>query len=529
MNLYEQLGVEQTATQDEIKRSYYRLVRQHTPEKEPEVFMRLRKAYEELSDEKKRAAYDGDLARFTGIHGKTTAVIMEAERLTDKGLGSDALGLILRELNVHLKSGVEKISSKDFLDIALSNTSDRASVLALLLALGKTYLSMGKSGKAASIATKLTELDPENLEYLRFAMDACIQRGWTMKAFGYLNDLMSLDPGSDDVFQSSATDFNMPLNAYVDQIKTAEMLEKKTPYLCAYVLGKCLANYSMSTLLKPLGQVSPFPHPYLLPQPWDDPVFTANKLVEHTTDAHSNENSNIIELMHESVLYVVFMSKRFDVFPQIKQAFSNLGANESIFQSSEFKMVSLSYTALEAVQAGIPKILAAHSLVCAYSQSDIFYGATKESYRNEVIAFEFDILLEYRGLKPFIAQLRKDFNELYKYSAPFLETANKYNEQKAYDEAKRRLPKLKHMDKRLALDWLGEDDFDSYGDDDDDEYGDEYDDEYNDEYGDDDGDMYGDAGSVFTKKNEPVQVTKVGRNEPCPCGSKKKYKKCCGR
>ncbi|WP_371740172.1 SEC-C metal-binding domain-containing protein [Bradyrhizobium sp. CCBAU 51765] len=22
--------------------------------------------------------------------------------------------------------------------------------------------------------------------------------------------------------------------------------------------------------------------------------------------------------------------------------------------------------------------------------------------------------------------------------------------------------------------------------------------------------------------------TKVGRNEPCPCGSGKKYKKCCG-
>ncbi len=26
----------------------------------------------------------------------------------------------------------------------------------------------------------------------------------------------------------------------------------------------------------------------------------------------------------------------------------------------------------------------------------------------------------------------------------------------------------------------------------------------------------------------PVQVEKIGRNEPCPCGSGKKYKKCCG-
>ena len=26
----------------------------------------------------------------------------------------------------------------------------------------------------------------------------------------------------------------------------------------------------------------------------------------------------------------------------------------------------------------------------------------------------------------------------------------------------------------------------------------------------------------------PVKAVKIGRNEPCPCGSGKKYKKCCG-
>jgi len=26
----------------------------------------------------------------------------------------------------------------------------------------------------------------------------------------------------------------------------------------------------------------------------------------------------------------------------------------------------------------------------------------------------------------------------------------------------------------------------------------------------------------------PAQSEKLGRNEPCPCGSDKKYKKCCG-
>ena len=31
------------------------------------------------------------------------------------------------------------------------------------------------------------------------------------------------------------------------------------------------------------------------------------------------------------------------------------------------------------------------------------------------------------------------------------------------------------------------------------------------------------------KTAPPVMHTKVGRNEPCPCGSGKKYKRCCGK
>ncbi|WP_138494620.1 YecA family protein [Paenibacillus pinistramenti] len=33
----------------------------------------------------------------------------------------------------------------------------------------------------------------------------------------------------------------------------------------------------------------------------------------------------------------------------------------------------------------------------------------------------------------------------------------------------------------------------------------------------------------FPKKKQQVTVTKVGRNDPCPCGSGQKYKKCCGK
>ena len=36
-------------------------------------------------------------------------------------------------------------------------------------------------------------------------------------------------------------------------------------------------------------------------------------------------------------------------------------------------------------------------------------------------------------------------------------------------------------------------------------------------------------GGKETAKKTPKRVKKIGRNEPCPCGSGKKYKNCCGK
>jgi preprotein translocase subunit SecA len=43
--------------------------------------------------------------------------------------------------------------------------------------------------------------------------------------------------------------------------------------------------------------------------------------------------------------------------------------------------------------------------------------------------------------------------------------------------------------------------------------------------------MFFSGGESEPAKKKPVKRAKkkVGRNDPCPCGSGKKYKKCCGR
>jgi curved DNA-binding protein CbpA len=55
---YATLGVDRSAREEEIRRAYYRLVREHPPEKDPEGFKLIRTAYDTLSNPTARADYD---------------------------------------------------------------------------------------------------------------------------------------------------------------------------------------------------------------------------------------------------------------------------------------------------------------------------------------------------------------------------------------------------------------------------------------------------------------------------------------
>lgn len=65
MNLYDILGVQRTATSDEIKRAYRKLAMQFHPDRNPgdeaaaNSFKRVQEAYDTLSDPNNRARYDG--------------------------------------------------------------------------------------------------------------------------------------------------------------------------------------------------------------------------------------------------------------------------------------------------------------------------------------------------------------------------------------------------------------------------------------------------------------------------------------
>jgi curved DNA-binding protein CbpA len=94
-NPYTVLGLERGATGDAIRQAYFNLVRAHPPEREPEVFKRVRAAYEKLRDPEKRAEIDMLLparwspparqrrARVLDLTLQKDDVLVAAESLTD--------------------------------------------------------------------------------------------------------------------------------------------------------------------------------------------------------------------------------------------------------------------------------------------------------------------------------------------------------------------------------------------------------------------------------------------------------------
>lgn len=57
-NPYEILGLDRNASQEEIRKAYFDLVRRFTPERDSEKFKEIRAAYERLRDLRKRVEAD---------------------------------------------------------------------------------------------------------------------------------------------------------------------------------------------------------------------------------------------------------------------------------------------------------------------------------------------------------------------------------------------------------------------------------------------------------------------------------------
>lgn len=431
--------------------------------------MRLRSAYETLSDETKKAGYDASLSRFLETPEEVGAAIMEAERLGEKRLWEDAVNILKK--SVYYKSHE------------------------IQFALCRLYLDMEKSGKAVKIIEKLIFEKPDNADYLRLAVKVYMERGYTNKAIDVRRKLDQLKLGNEADTAELMLDDNYDPYLIGQAVERIENQGKRAPLLCARILDICLYHDSNDNSSN--RQISfNFTDNEIGISQWDDPLFAAKKLEEHSIDIPKDKKEEIHSIILNGILFGMYHNDCYSILPHIEKVIINAEAEE-ILKSHQYKITLAGYLALKAVNAGYPKKMAVLKLMYEWSQIDILGEESNSDFKNEIICLETDILMNFRRYTPHIVRFNNDFPIGNKKLSDFFSMVLRSTEHKIHNEVCRRYPQVMMIDKRIILDWLGEDD---------------------------DSDNYN-----FRKEpREPVRVTKIGRNEPCPCGSKKKYKKCCG-
>jgi len=486
VSYYTELEIEHTATQDEIKRAYFKLARKHTPDKDPVAFMRIRQAYETLFETGKRAAYDEELSRVLHLPENAASLILEAERMIEKNLYGDSISMLERELNAFKK--------------------DEAAFDAIQFVLGKSYMESGKTGKAVKIAEKLAKKYPENVDYVKFAVTACDERGWTNKSQEYKSMLDHLSHG-DELFYIDYIDRN-PTEITPDKIGEmivdVEKNGKKAPLLCMVAFSQRFLIKGLASMIEDMSGASGLDFSKLgvgeldSGSQWNKVEFLAQKLVEHTVGVEASKKGELRHFLVNSILTLIHARESYSLLPYIDTTIQNLGL-EDIFDTIQYKINLFCYEALLAVEAGLPKALAAIAVLKYCSECELFDKDEKQEFLESMASFELAILMQRVWYKPHFTRFKNDFQKMYKQVAKFVDSTIKYSDNKVLDEINRRMTRLIGVDYFFTLDWLGEDD----------------------DFG-----IAPETDIVFVEESS---MRPVSRNAPCPCGSGKKYKRCCGK
>ncbi|MFO7953104.1 MAG: DnaJ domain-containing protein [Bacillota bacterium] len=454
---YEILQIPRESTSTEIKKAYFKLVRKYPPDRYPDQFMKIREAYEILSDENTRQEYDSinSLPENGRFYYQAALQAME-EKNAEK-----AIQCLEEVIKFH----------------------PNYSVINSLL--GDAYLENENSGKAIRIFEKLVAQEPGNAGYVRRLAHSYSMRGWHRKAIECYREALALDEDNlslwmgligsyievEDLFSAIETLHNGldvsnkkgwdNLSLYFQIIiidiitKDFEVLEQHLQELKDKALSDKSNSANIAWFLALISDklVAADLHEMAI-----DAVETAVTLLP--------DDPEIAAIRKE-------INKRSTLAPKIDEIIEDPSINDNLARLLDFELNRCDDTSCFSCQL-------------------------------EEFNLEMEIIMQLDFIRSDVARLKRNYPELYKLKADFFDTvANRKKEQYLYDNY---FKKLKYFKKRAPeeYDFAGEEE----------NMLDEPFDESLDE--------------PFIETYTRSQP-KVGRNEPCPCGSGKKYKKCCGK
>lgn len=150
---YRILGLDEDADAAAIKKAYFKLIRKHTPEKDPDQFKKLREAYEYLQKEENVR----NISKVQGIPREFQQAYFQVLAYMKKQDMENAIALCEEVLAI--------VEITEFEET-----------------IGKLYLKNENTGKAIKVWEALTRKYPDNKSYMTSLAEAYVERGWNKKA-----------------------------------------------------------------------------------------------------------------------------------------------------------------------------------------------------------------------------------------------------------------------------------------------------------------------------------------------------------
>ncbi|NMB41156.1 MAG: DnaJ domain-containing protein [Firmicutes bacterium] len=473
---YQILGLEAGASVLEIKRAYFSQVRKYPPERFPDDFMEIRQAYELLSNEKTRQEYDSIV--------QLPSFVRSAFEYARQALTGGNIEIAIKLLEKLRK----EYPGKSFVNSLL----------------GEAYLRNGNSVKAIRVFVELIKEHPRNAAFRGHLAHAYLLRGWHLKAIDAYKKALVLDEDNFSLWDGLAQAF-----------AKAEHYEK-----AQYILQEALRkgkdkNWDNTELYFRLIQ---------LDVTIDDLEGLNRHLEELTNLAISRED------IRESIGWALNQLARFMIMRDLTEiagamiirAHRLLPEAEEIVQLKEELDFYEKYREQFARLEEDDRI---HEDITMLVGQTILPGVEFADSKLQEVSIFFNELkiLDDPAIFSSLKQLQILYPDFYALKKNFFDGV--MNARKRKKMLKSYLKKATHYTAMLPL-LL---DLDELYDDDDE--GDEIAGFFDEDDGVDDFfvDDFDPFGSFEPQQPYVREHPKIGRNDPCPCGSGKKYKKCCGR
>jgi len=357
-------------------------------------------------------------------------------------------------------------SNPDSADSSADSSADHQAMLVeAKRLLAEVLLYMKKTGTAKKICEELLEKNPSDADALLLQAQIAASMGHKGKVITYFENAVNVAPLNAKIWSAYIRYAMKRTPSVVSVIFQRAMKQDIDMFRDEYLL------YLVGTRKRDLFPIENYLQYY-------------DKFVEYfLLDKNHDEEMYETAMDHvarnvEKEEYAPFVKK---ILPALESSRHRKDGDEEEFDAFR--------TALTISALGADKRI--HSVLTDMTS----FFLSKSTNTNELLAMECFIVSELFDLRPSIKVLKNEYPDFFKLNRTFyLDVLNGKKEEQLHEKYTKVLKKIRASYKKNASN--------------------ESDDDFSET----------DAGMPIIRSSP-----KVGRNEPCPCGSGEKYKKCCGR